>query len=93
MECDTVIEALGTVPNRLFLDRAPDIKRDENGVIIIDENYMTSVEGTFAGGDASSGASTVIKALGDGKMAARSIHAYLSTHDTHDRQKVQKVEV
>jgi glutamate synthase (NADPH/NADH) small chain len=93
MECDTVIEALGTVPNRLFLDRAPDIKRDENGVIIIDENYKTSVEGTFAGGDASSGASTVIKALGDGKMAARSIHAYLSTHDTHDRQKVQKVEV
>jgi glutamate synthase (NADPH/NADH) small chain len=77
---DTVIEALGTVPNRLFLDRAPEIKRDERGVIIVDENHMTSVEGTFAGGDAASGAATVIRALGEGKNAAKSIHAYISTH-------------
>ena len=80
MGVDTVIEALGTVPNRLFLDRAPEIKRDERGVIIVDENMMTSVEGTFAGGDAASGAATVIKALGEGKRAAKSIHTYLSTH-------------
>ncbi|MFK5881779.1 MAG: NADPH-dependent glutamate synthase [Sulfurospirillum sp.] len=81
MGIDTVIEALGTVPNRLFLDRAPEIKRDKNGVIIVDENHMTSVEGTFAGGDAASGAATVIKALGEGKNAAKSIHAYISSHD------------
>ncbi len=79
MQIDTVIEALGTVPNRLFLSRAPDIKTDERGVIIVDENYMTSVEGIFAGGDASSGAATVIKALGEGKEAARKMHTYLST--------------
>jgi len=81
MAVDTVIEALGTVPNRLFLDRAPEIKRDKNGVIIVDENHMTSVEGTFAGGDAASGAATVIKALGEGKNAAKAIHAYISMHD------------
>ena len=81
MGVDTVIEALGTVPNRLFLDRAPEIKRDSKGVIIVDENHMTSVEGTFAGGDAASGAATVIKALGEGKRAAKSIHAYISSHD------------
>jgi glutamate synthase (NADPH/NADH) small chain len=79
MAVDTVIEALGTVPNRLFLDRAPEIKRDKKGVIIVDENHMTSVEGTFAGGDAASGAATVIKALGEGKNAAKSIHAYISS--------------
>ncbi len=80
MGVDTVIEALGTVPNRLFLDKAPEIKRDKNGVIIVDENHMTSVEGTFAGGDAASGAATVIKALGEGKNAAKAIHAYISMH-------------
>jgi len=81
MGVNTVIEALGTVPNRLFLDRAPEIKRDKKGVIIVDENHMTSVEGTFAGGDAASGAATVIKALGEGKNAAKSIHAYISSHN------------
>ncbi len=81
MGIDTVIEALGTVPNRLFLDRAPEIKKDKRGVIIVDENHMTSVEGTFAGGDAASGAATVIKALGEGKNAAKSIHAYISSLD------------
>jgi glutamate synthase (NADPH/NADH) small chain len=81
MAVNTVIEALGTVPNRLFLDRAPEIKRDERGVIIVDENHMTSVEGTFAGGDAASGAATVIKALGEGKNAAKAIHAYISMHN------------
>ena len=78
MGVDTVIEALGTVPNRLFLDRAPEIKRNKKGVIIVDENHMTSVEGTFAGGDAASGAATVIKALGEGKRAAKAIHAYIA---------------
>lgn len=79
MGVDTVIEALGTVPNRLFLDRAPEIKRNNKGVIIIDEKHMTSVKGTFAGGDASSGAATVIKALGEGKDAAKAIHEYISS--------------
>jgi len=80
MEVDTVIEALGTVPNRLFLDRAPEIKRNKKGIILVDENHMTSVEGTFAGGDAASGAATVIRAMGEGKNAAKAIHAYISMH-------------
>lgn len=78
MPIDTVIEALGTVPNRLFLSKAPEIQTTKEGVIIIDDNHMTSVKGIFAGGDASSGAATVIKALGEGKQGARAIHAYLS---------------
>ncbi len=81
MQVDTVIEALGTVPNRLFLSRTPEIETDERGVIKIDENYMTNIEGVFAGGDASSGAATVIKALGEGKKAARSIYMYLNAKE------------
>ncbi len=77
MELDTVIEALGTVPNRLFLSRAPGLKTDRKGVILADDNRMTSIEGVFGGGDATSGAATVIKALGEGKRAAESIRDYL----------------
>lgn len=77
MELDTVIEALGTVPNRLFLSRAPGLKTDRKGVIIADDKRMTSIEGVFGGGDATSGAATVIKALGEGKRAAESIRDYL----------------
>jgi glutamate synthase (NADPH/NADH) small chain len=79
MELDTVIEALGTVPNRLFLSRAPGLKTDRKGVIQADDKRMTSIEGVFGGGDATSGAATVIKALGEGKRAAESIRDYLES--------------
>ena len=81
MELDTVIEALGSKPNRLFLDRAPELSRDRWGVLEADEDLCSNIEGTYAGGDAISGGATVILALGEGRKAARSIHNYLSKRD------------
>lgn len=79
MPMDTVICALGTMPNRLFLDRHPLLKKRVWGGIEVDENLMTSVEGVFAGGDAISGGATVIQALGEGRKAAHAIHTFLSS--------------
>ena len=81
MKLDTVIEALGSRPNRLFLDRAPELERNKRDVLIVDENLNTNIEGVSAGGDAISGGATVILALGEGRIAAKSIHDYLSKGD------------
>jgi glutamate synthase (NADPH/NADH) small chain len=81
IKLDTVIEALGSRPNRLFLDRAPELERNKWGVLIVDENLNTNIEGVSAGGDAISGGATVILALGEGRTAAKSIHKYLSKED------------
>lgn len=78
MELDTVVEALGTQPNRLFLDRIPDLKRTRWSTIEVDQNLKTNIEGVYAGGDAIRGNATVILALGDGRKAAQSIHEYIS---------------
>jgi len=74
MELNTVVESLGTKPNRLFLDMTPELKTNQWGTIVVDENLMTNVEGVAAGGDAIRGNATVILALGDGRKAAASIH-------------------
>jgi glutamate synthase (NADPH/NADH) small chain len=71
---DTVIEAIGTSPNRLFLDRAEGIDVNKWGGIQVDEDLQTSVEKVFAGGDSISGGATVIQALGEGRKAAKKIH-------------------
>ena len=81
MKLDTVIEALGSRPNRLFLDRAPELERNKRGVLVVDENLNTNIGGVSAGGDAISGGATVILALGEGRIAAKSIHDYLSKGD------------
>ncbi len=81
MKLDTVIEALGSRPNRLFLDRAPELERNKQGVLVVDENLNTNIGGVSAGGDAISGGATVILALGEGRIAAKSIHDYLSKGD------------
>lgn len=78
MELDTVIEAIGSEPNRLFLDRTPELEITRWGTITVDETLMTNIEGVFAGGDAISGGATVILALGEGRKAAGTIHAFLS---------------
>jgi glutamate synthase (NADPH/NADH) small chain len=75
---DTFICALGTRPNRLFLDRHPLLRKTRWRTIGVNEELMTNVEGVFSGGDATSGGATVIQALGEGRKAATSIHAYLS---------------
>jgi glutamate synthase (NADPH/NADH) small chain len=75
---DTVIEAIGTMPNRLFLERAEGLEVNKWGGIQVDGDLQTRVPGVFAGGDSISGGATVIQALGEGRTAAQSIHRYLS---------------
>jgi homotetrameric NADPH-dependent glutamate synthase len=77
MELDTVVEAIGTMPNRLFLRTVPELKTTSKGIIAVDEKLM-NVEGVYAGGDAISGGATVIHALGEGRIAAKTIREYLS---------------
>jgi glutamate synthase (NADPH/NADH) small chain len=76
-EVDTVIMALGTSPNPLIASTTEGLKVNEKGCIIVDENGQTSREGVFAGGDAVTGAATVILAMGAGKVAARGIDKYI----------------
>ena len=76
-ELDTVINALGTRPNRLFLNNVPELETYDWGGIKTDDDYMTNLPGVFAGGDALTGGSTVIEAMGNGRDAAESIHSYI----------------
>ncbi|MCD6194528.1 MAG: NADPH-dependent glutamate synthase [Candidatus Aminicenantes bacterium] len=78
LELETVIEALGTTPNRLFLKQAPELAVNRWGLIQVDDNLETNLPGVFAGGDAIRGNATVILALGDGRKAAAAIHRQLS---------------
>ena len=79
IETDTVIMALGTSPNPLLHRTTPGITVNRRGCIIADEATMaTEKAGVYAGGDAVTGAATVILAMGAGKTAAASIHEYLS---------------
>jgi len=75
---DTVVEAIGTLPNRLFLERAEGLEVNKWGGIQVDGNLQARIPGVFAGGDSISGGATVIQALGEGRTAAQSIHKYLS---------------
>lgn len=77
LEADTVIVAIGQTPNPLLSKAAPEIKTNPNGTIAVDENYMTSLPGVFAGGDIITGADTVIAAMGAGKKAAIAIDKYI----------------
>ncbi|MFA4798919.1 NADPH-dependent glutamate synthase, partial [Pyrococcus kukulkanii] len=79
VEADTVIIAIGQVPNKILWKTTPGLKVSEKGTIIVDENLMTSIPGVFAGGDAIRGEATVILAMGDGRKAAKAIHEYLSS--------------
>lgn len=74
---DGVIFAIGQKPNRMLFDEISHLKISQKGTIVVDEKFRTSLEGVFAGGDAVRGEATVVLAMGDGKQAARHIHAYL----------------
>ncbi len=78
LDVDTVIISIGTSPNPLIKDTTQGLSVNSRGGIIIDENAMTSRVGVYAGGDAVTGAATVISAMGAGKAAATAIHEYLS---------------
>jgi len=77
LEVDSVIIAIGQTPNPLLKDDSPQLKTESYGGIHVDENLATSIPGVYAGGDIVTGAATVIKAMGAGKKAARSIIKYL----------------
>jgi glutamate synthase (NADPH/NADH) small chain len=76
-ETDTVILALGLNPNPVLPSLTQGLSTDSHGYLIIDDNYMTTIPGVFAGGDIAGG-DTVIQAMGMGKQAAKRINEYLS---------------
>ena len=79
MELDTVIMSLGTSPNPLISSTTEGLEVNRHQCIVADEsNGQTSKIGVFAGGDAVTGAATVILAMGAGKAAAKGIDEYLS---------------
>jgi len=71
--CDMAVIAIGSSPNPLIKRSCPKLKTSGNGILAVDENVMTSMDGVYAGGDAVTGAATVILAMGAGKKAAKSI--------------------
>ena len=79
MDVDTVIMSLGTSPNPLISSTTPGLETNRWKCIVADEETgLTSKEGVYAGGDAVTGAATVILAMGAGKHAAKAINEYLS---------------
>ncbi|MBR4798940.1 MAG: NADPH-dependent glutamate synthase [Clostridia bacterium] len=78
METDTVIMAIGNSPNPLIKNTTQGLEANPRGGIIINEEGLTSRKGVYAGGDAVTGAATVISAMGAGKVAAKAIDEYLS---------------
>jgi glutamate synthase (NADPH/NADH) small chain len=84
LELDTVIMSLGTSPNPLISSTTKGLDTNKYKCIIADEETgLTSREGVFAGGDAVTGAATVILAMGAGKSAAKGIDAYLKSNQCH----------
>lgn len=80
IETDCVIMALGTSPNPLLKNTTAGLETLKRGEIAVDENGKTSIEGVYCGGDAATGAATVIKAMGAGKKAAHAIDEYLKNN-------------
>lgn len=77
MEVDTVIMSLGTNPNPLITSSTKGLEVNKWECIVADEDGRTSKDGVYAGGDAVTGAATVISAMGAGKKAARAIDEYI----------------
>lgn len=78
LDVDTVIMSIGTSPNPLIKNTTDGLQVNARGGIIVTEDGLTSRQGVYAGGDAVTGAATVISAMGAGKTAAKSIDEYLS---------------
>ncbi|AKB85856.1 NADPH-dependent glutamate synthase [Methanococcoides methylutens] len=78
VDADIVIMAIGTSPNPIIFDGSKGLEVTPWGTIVVNEAGMTSLEGVCAGGDAVTGAATVISAMGAGKQAAQTINDYLS---------------
>jgi glutamate synthase (NADPH/NADH) small chain len=78
LEADTAIVAIGNGPNPLLQQTTPGLKFNQWGYIEVDENCRTSLKGVYAGGDIVLGSATVILAMGQGRIAAGGINAYLA---------------
>lgn len=73
VDCDEVIVALGTTPNPIIKRSMPSLETIKKGTIVADENGLTNIPRLYAGGDAMTGAATVILAMGAGKRSAQAI--------------------
>ncbi len=81
---DMVIAAVGNAPNPLLRRTTAGLESNRRGCLVVDEDSLrTTREGVYAGGDAVTGAATVILAMGAGKRAARSIHEFLSKKESN----------
>ena len=79
IDVDTVVMSIGTSPNPLIKSTTEGLEVNRRGGIIVEESTgATTKAGVFAGGDAVTGAATVISAMGAGKVAAKAIDEYLS---------------
>ncbi len=79
IDCSLVIMALGTSPNPLIVSTTDNLESNRWGCIVADEDGATTRQGVFAGGDAVTGAATVILAMGAGRKAATAIDNYIKT--------------
>ena len=77
IEADCMIMSIGTSPNPLIRSTTEGLETNRKGCLIADENGLTTREGVYAGGDAVTGAATVIMAMGAGKTAAKAIDEYI----------------
>ncbi len=77
LSVDTVIMSIGTSPNPLIRTTTKGLEANKRGCLIVDEDMMTTKEGVYAGGDAVTGAATVILAMGAGKAAAKAMDEYM----------------
>ena len=78
VDVDTVVMSIGTSPNPLIKSTTEGLEVNKRGGIIINEDGLTSRKGVYAGGDAVTGAATVISAMGAGKLAAKGIDDFIS---------------
>lgn len=85
IDADTVIVAVGQNPNPLLSKATAGLKTNKGGTIAVDNNFMTSIPGVFAGGDIITGADTVIAAMGAGKKAAIAIDRYINNEGPHGK--------
>jgi len=81
IDVDSVIIAIGNTPNPLITSTCKELETNKRGCLIVDDGMKTTKEGVYAGGDAVTGAATVILAMGAGKTAAKSIDEYIKNKD------------
>lgn len=82
LDVDCVIIAIGNSPNPLIRSTTEGVESNKKGCLVVDDNLQTTRAGVFAGGDAVTGAATVILAMGAGKKAAKSIDEYIKARNS-----------